>query len=583
MGSDSEFQKDGVSRLVNEALAGRLTRRQLITHAAVAGLSVTAIGQVLAACGSSTSGGGSSPAAGSSPTTGGTLSVSFEGEPTGLDPSVAWELESWSIEHCVFNQMLTYVAGPGPAIVTTDLATEVPTVANGGVTNGGKTYTFHLRKGVMFHPPVSREVTAADVKWSMERALNPKMSPRAPAGYMYTSIVGVDDLAAGKATHAKGITVVDPYTLQIDLTAPDYVFPYVMALPFMAVMAKEWVAKYSYAEIARHPLGTGPFVFDHWTANQEIVMKKNANYFIKGLPYLDELHFEFAASSQTALLQLEDGKVDVLGSGVPSAQYVQTMSNPTWKSQVTAADMVAWYYIFMNVTVKPFDNQQVRQAINYAVDTAKIQKLLYGQARPLNQIYPAGMTGHVDNATFYSYDPEKAKSMLAQAGFPNGFSVTFYHHNVDPMPKLAETIQNDLSAVGIKATLKQLAESTYWALIEHKANKVPIGLTDWYMDYPDPSDWFGPLFSKSSAMTDGGANNAWWWDQQAEDLYAKAQTMPIGDARTKLFEQIQEIVMKGAPCVPLYQPIYTTMSSKTTGGFYTSVAWTFEFPHYWKT
>lgn len=329
MSSDSEYQQDTVRRLVSEALAGRLTRRQLIVRGAVAGLSVTAIGQVLAACGSSTSGGGSSPAAGSSPTMGGTLNVSFEGEPTGLDPSVAWELESWSILHCVFNQMLTYVAGPGPAVVTTDIATEVPTVENGGVTNGGKTWTFHLRKGVMFHPPVSREVTAADVKWSMERMLNPKMSPRAPAGYMYTSIVGVNELAAGKASHASGIKVIDPYTLQIDLTQPDYVFPYVMALPFTAVLAKEWVAKYSYAEIARHPLGTGPFVFDHWTANQEIVLKRNPDYFVKGLPYLDELHFEFAASSQTALLQLEDGKIDVLGNGIPSAQYVQTINNPT--------------------------------------------------------------------------------------------------------------------------------------------------------------------------------------------------------------------------------------------------------------
>ena len=284
MGSDSEFQQDGVSRLVSEVLAGRLTRRQLITRAAMAGLSVTAIGQVLAACGSSTSGGGSSPAAGSSPSYGGTLNVSFEGEPTGLDPSVAWELESWSILHCVYNQMLTYVAGPGPAVVTTDLATEVPSVANGGVTNDGKTWTFHLRPGVMFHPPVSREVTAEDVKWSMERMLNPKLSPRAPAGYMYTSIVGVDDLAAGKATHAKGIKAIDKYTVQIDLTQPDYVFAFVMALPFTAVLPKEWVAKFSYAQIARHPLGTGPFIFDHWTANQEIVIKKNPDYFIKGLP-----------------------------------------------------------------------------------------------------------------------------------------------------------------------------------------------------------------------------------------------------------------------------------------------------------
>ena len=131
-------------------------------------------------------------------------------------------------------------------------------------------------------------------------------------------------------------------------------------------MAKEWVAKYSNSAIARHPLGTGPFVFDHWSNGQEIVLKRNPNYFVSGQPYLDELKFEFASSSTTALLQLESGQIDVLGNGIPSGQYVQVTNNPTWKGQVTKAPQVAWYYVFMNVQVKPFNNPLVRQAINYA-------------------------------------------------------------------------------------------------------------------------------------------------------------------------------------------------------------------------
>ena len=180
---------------------------------------------LLAGCGSSTSGsGGGGATTSTTPKTGGTLNVSFQGEPTGLDPAVAWEIESWSIEHCLFNQLLTYAAQPGPATVTADIATVVPSVANGGITNGGKTYTFHLRHGVMFQAPVSREVTATDAKWSLERMLNPKMSPRSPAGYLYDAIVGATALEAGKAAHAAGIKVVDPYTLEIDLTQPNYIF-----------------------------------------------------------------------------------------------------------------------------------------------------------------------------------------------------------------------------------------------------------------------------------------------------------------------------------------------------------------------
>ena len=546
-------------------------------------VAVAGLVALLAGCGSSTgaSGGGAATTS-TTPKSGGTLNVSFQGEPTGLDPAVAWEIESWSIEHCLFNQLLTYAAQPGPATVTADIATVVPSVANGGITNDGKTYTFHLRHGVMFQAPVSREVTASDFKWSLERMLNPKTSPRAPAGYLYDSIVGVKALAAGKAAHAAGIKVVNRYTLEIDLTQPNYVFDDVMALPFTAVLAKEWVAKYSNSAIARHPLGTGPFIFDHWSNGQDIVLKRNPNYFVTGRPYLDQLKFEFAASSTTALLQLQSGQIDVLGSGIPSGQYVQITSNPTWKKQVTAAPQVGWYYVFMNVHVKPFNNLLVRQAMNYAIDTTKIQKLLYGQAQPLNQVFPEGMPGHVDGAQFYTYDPAKAKQLLAQAGYPKGFSVTFYTHNVDPMPKLAQSIQNDLAQVGVKAQIKQLAEAPYWGLIERQSANVPIGLTDWYMDYPDPSDWIGPLFSKSAATTDGSANVSWWWSPQVEALYSQSQPMAPGAARTKLYEQMQQVIMQQAPVVPLYQPILTTMSSKATGGFYTSAAWTFDFPSYWK-
>ena len=402
---------------------------------------VAAVGVIAlaAGCGSSTGGTSSAASTSTTPKYGGTLTAAYQGEPTGLDPAVAWELESWSIEHCIFNQLVTYAPAPGAPTLKADIATEVPSVANGGITNGGKTYTYHLRHGVMFQAPVSREVTAADFKWSLERMLNPKMSPRSPAGYLYASIVGVDALASGKAAHASGIKVIDRYTLQIDLTQPDYVFNDVMSLPFAAVLAKEWVAKYSNSAIARHPLGTGPFVFDHWTSGQEIVLKRNPNYFLKGHPYLDELKFEFASSITTALLQLESGKIDVLGDGIPSGQVVQVMANPTWKKQVTTAPQIAWYYVFMNVRVKPFNNVLVRQAFNYAIDTAKIQKLFYGQAQPLNQVLPVGMPGHIDGATFYTYNPTKAKQLLAQAGYPNGFSVTLYTHNVDPMPKLAQS------------------------------------------------------------------------------------------------------------------------------------------------
>ena len=557
-------------------------RRVAVGVLALAALCFLAVD--LTACGSSSSGGGGGGgSANASPVSGGTLAVSFQGEPTGLDPALAWEVESWSIEHCIFNQLLTWAPGTGPATLVPDLATEVPTTENGGITNGGKTYIFHLRKGVMFQAPVSREVTAEDVKCSFERMMNPKEVPLAPAGYLYDKVVGTEDFVDGKAKEITGFKVVDPYTIQIDLTTPNYVFNSVMAQPFTAVMAKEWVSKYNSRTIARHPLGTGPFVFDHWTNGQEIVLNRNPEYFDTGKPYLDAIDLKFAASASTAVLQLQRGDIDVLGSNIPSADYVRLSNDPKWKKQIFTAPQVAWFYVFMNVKVKPFDNVKVRQAINYAIDTEKIQKLQYGQAQALNQIYPVGMPGHVDGAQFYTHDPAKAKQLLAEAGFPNGFSVTFSTHNVDPMPTLAQTIQNDLAQVGIKASIKQMAESPYWNLINRMDANIPIGLTDWYMDYPDPSDWIAALFSKDSAETDGSANASWWWNAEVEKLYQQSLPMEASAARTKLYQEMQQIIMDEAPTAPLFQPIQTTMASAATGGFYTSPIWTFDFPSYWKT
>jgi ABC-type transport system substrate-binding protein len=560
-----------------------MRRRKCWPAAVLVLAALCALAAGLAACGSSDSGGGTGGGgSGDSPVNGGTLTVSFQGEPTGLDPAVAWEVESWSIEHCIFNQLLTWEPGTGPATLMADLATEVPTTENGGITNDGKTYTYHLRKGVMFQAPVSREVTAQDFKYSFERMMNPKEVPLAPAGYLYEGVVGVQEFVDGKADEITGFKVIDDSTIQIDLVEPSYVFNMVMAQPFTAVMAKEWVEKYNSRTIARHPLGTGPFVFDHWTNGQEIVLTKNPDYFDSGKPYLDQIDLKFAASASTAVLQLQRGDIDVLGSGIPSAEYVRISNDPKWKQHVYTAPQVAWYYVFMNVNVKPFDDVKVRQAVNYAIDTAKIQKLQYGQAEALNQVYPKGMEGHVEGAQFYTYDPAKAKQLLSEAGFPNGFEVTFYTHNVDPMPKLAQSVQNDLAAVGIKAGIKQMAESPYWNLISRMDADIPIGLSDWYMDFPDPSDWIGPLFSKASAETDGGANASWWWNQQVEDLSAQATPMEPSAERTKLFEQMQEIIMEEAPTAPLFQPIQTTMASPNTGGFYTSAIWTFDFPSYWK-
>ena len=240
----------------------RRTRHLLLALAAVA-----AAAFLIAGCGGSTSGSTSpSQAATTAPVKGGTLVATYQGEPQGLDPAIDWEGQGWAIEHTMFNTFIKYASKPGTAgtEMLPDLATEVPSQENGGIADGGKTYTFHLKEGIKFAPPVDREVTSADFKYSFERMM---ADPKAPATGFYIGVVGAQAFMDGKAKEIAGYTTPDKYTVVIKLEKPDMAFMGAMAMSFTDVVAREWVEKWG-RQINRHPLGTGPFMFDHWTAGQ---------------------------------------------------------------------------------------------------------------------------------------------------------------------------------------------------------------------------------------------------------------------------------------------------------------------------
>ena len=523
--------------------------------------------------------GSTSGAQTTTPQRGGTLVVAFQNEPQTLDPAIDFEGNGWAIEHAIFGNLLNYSTGPGAAGTTIipDMATVVPTVANGGITNGGKTYIFHIRPGIKFAPPVSREVTAADFVYSFQRMMS---LPTAPAKGYYTGIVGLQAFLNGKAKTIAGYRATGKYTLEVDLQKPIATFLNIMEMPFSAPVAKEWVAKWG-KQVGRHPLGTGPYVAAHWTASQDLLLTRNTNYTGTTAGYLDAIDFQFSITPTTAVLKVQSGDADLLGNYIPPASYPSLTVNPTWKSQVVAEPAIALDYLFFNETVKPFENVAVRQALSWAIDRAKIVKLLSGTGLPLNQIYPAGLPGHVDGAAgnFYGYNPAKAKQMLAAAGFPNGFTTTLYSHNVAPWPTVIQSIQYDLSQIGVKANIKLLDEPSYWTLIGKKG-AVGIGLNDWWMDYPDPFDYVISLFSKSSAI-DEGTNPSFWWNPKVETALVNAQVMTDPAARLVKFQQMQAYIMSQAPGLPLYQETVTTLHSKRTGGIYLHPVWIFDFEHYW--
>ncbi len=558
--------------------------RHSISGGAVATVAVLGLVLVLAlglaACGTTTgNGGGSTPSSSSDePKQGGTLTLAYLTEPSSLDPAVAWNVIDWQIEHDIYQGFLRYASKPGQAgtELVPCLASEVPSSANGGISADGKTYTFRLRKGVMFQPPVSREVTAADFKYSFERMM---LEPRAPATSFYMGVVGADAFMKGKATEITGFKAVDDYTIEITLKNPDLSFLNAVTMDFCDVVPKEWVEKWG-KQFNRHPLGTGPFVFQKWTPGREIVLTRNPQYWEQGRPYLDTIDYQLSFSPSTALLKLQRGEVDVLGDGIPVADLARVKADPKWKQQIFTQPLVAISYLFMNARMKPFDDVKVRQALSWAIDRDKLVKLQGGQAMSLWQFYPKGMPGYQEDKVYYGYDPAKAKQLLAAAGYPNGFKTMLYTDNVDPNPKLWTSVQADLQAVGVQAELKTMSNNSYYSQ-QSTPKTLTAGSFGWWMDFPDPSDWIAPLFSKSAAVP-GGMNSSFWWSSELEKMFTDAQAMTDPQARIDKFTAMQEYIATQAPYVPCYQPIQTTMCTETTGGFYLHPVYEIDPTQYWK-
>ena len=511
--------------------------------------------------------------AGSAPKAGGSINIAFQSEPVTLDPAISWDVAGWTVEDSIFNALYRYAPKPGAAgtELIPDLAVDMPQISADGTT-----YTIKLRPDAKFAPPVNRAVTAADVKYSFERMMT---EPRCPATYFYEGVVGASDAVNGKTKTIGGVTVVDPQTIQFKLTSPDLSFLYALSMEFCDVVPKEWVAKWG-KNVNRHPLGTGPFYMTEWTTGRKITLLKNPNYWNAGKVHLDGVDFTFNLTPSNALLKLQRGEVDILGDNIPPADVARVTTDPQWKPYVYSQPLIATTYLFMNETKKPFNDVKVRQALSWAIDRDKLVKLQSGQAVSLYQIYPQNLPGSEPGKVYYGYDPAKAKAMLAEAGYPSGFKTVIYTSNVDPMPKLVQSMQADLKAIGVQAEIKTMDRATYYNFSSDAA-KTEMGTSDWFLDFPDPVDWIVPFCTKANAVQ-GGLNTSYYVDPWVEQATAEAQKMTDATARLAKYTEIQQHIMEQAPYVTLYSPVMTTMCSKNVGGFYLHPVLWFDPLMYWR-
>jgi ABC-type transport system substrate-binding protein len=488
---------------------------------------------------------------------GGNIVVSYQNDLTTLDPAIGYDWQNWSAIKSLFDRLLDYKPG------TTEL---VPSLAESyTVSPDGKVYTFKLRHGVLFQN--GRELKASDVKYSLERTVNPKT--QSPGTGFFSSIDGYQAVADGKTTALAGVKVLDDYTVQFTLSHPDATFLQVLALNFASVVPKEAVAQAG-NDFGHHPMGSGAFSLASWQLGHELVFKKNPHYFQQGLPYLDSIKFEIGQDPSVALLRLERGEVDIAGDGVPPAQYLQFRADPKYKGLLVVGSQLETSYITLKTTMPPLDNVKVRQAINMAINKDHIIRLINGRAKPANQILPPGMAAYDTAYKGYPYDVAGAKKLLAQAGYPNGFDTELYVMNTDPQPRIAQAIQQDLAQIGVRVQLKSLDQSNIIAAggTRDKAPMIWSGGMGWLADFPDPSDFYGPILGCSSA-TPGGWNWALYCNKALDAAAADADGMIKPDqraARVAAWTKIYSQAMADAPWVPVLNEARITVRSPRMGG-----------------
>ncbi|WP_030660677.1 ABC transporter substrate-binding protein [Streptomyces cellulosae] len=556
----------------------RTTRRSAVAAATVV-LALTA-----AACSSSDGGSSSGPTASTSGSgsaafqpqhKGGTLKLIAHAAAGSFDPQVNYTLQYWQLYQSMYDGLLSFkkVGGQQSFTVVPDLAAAMPKV-----TNGGKTYTFTLRKGITFSN--GKALTTDDVVASFQRIFKVS-SPT--AGTFYNGIVGADAcLKTPASCTLKGGVIGDASagTVTVNLTAPDSEFPYKLAVPHASVVPKDSPAK----DAGTTPLPTtGPYMAASYDPNRALKLVRNPHFKEWSRPaqpegYPDVIDYAFGQTVESEVTAVQNGQADWMFDPPPADRLNEIGTK--YASQVHVNPLTAFYYATLNVNMAPFDNKLARQAINWAVDRSAVVRLYGGKnlASPACTILPAGFPGHVDTCaytkgggtTWSAADLAKAKQLVKQSGTA-GQEVGIVVEDDDVKKSIGQYLQSLLTQLGYKAKLKPLSANIQFTYIQNTKNKVQLALTSWYQDYPAASDFLNVLLSCASYHpgSDSSINIAGFCDKGID---AKMQTaLKTAQTDQKSADQqwgtIDQELMAQSPVVPLINPKLIDFTSKRVGNY----------------
>ena len=565
------------------------TKRRITGVVAVCTLAMTA-----AACSGGGGGGGTNPGGNSTestgqPVRGGTLNMLGAGDVDFMDPNISYYsigylgLRQWS------RQLFTYPADPNRTTTAVpDIATEIPTVSNGGVSKDGKTYTIHIRDGVKWNTNPARPVTAQDEVRGVMRTCNP-IKPFGGIPDFATLIQGYQKFCDGFAKAGKtasalakymdsnsisGVQAKDDKTIVFKLTQPATYFVDMLTMPAFSP-APEEVNKYlpGSLDLAKNNVSDGPYQVESYNPTKQIVFTRNPAWTASSDPvrkaYVDKIVVDETVSQESTQQQLQTGTdtADMEWDNFPPPSQIpqlEASKDPNLNVGQTSSSNP---YIVFN-TVSPNNNSalqklQVRQALEYGINRKDLIQVLGGPAlnTPLTHVLPSNVEGS-QNVDLYPYDPQKAKQLLAQAGYPNGLTLKFlYRNSSEGSTKSFQVVQQDLSKIGVKVQGVTSPDADFYV----KYLEVPdvakrgvwdLSLAGWGSDWYGNAalSFFAPLFSGQPSFPPVGSNFGFYNSAKANKLIQQASTATSEDQAKALWAKADKQVMEDAAFFPITQP-----------------------------
>ena len=467
----------------------------------------------------------------------------------GLDPALENDGESFKVCDNLYETLVAYL--PESTAVAPQLA------KSWEVSEDLTRWTFHLRTDVRFHD--GTRFNAEAMRFSLGRQFYEDHPHHQVNGvYKYWKDMGMDDIV-------RSMEAVDDSTFAIHLNEPNAPFLSNLAMNFAAAVSPSAVRRHG-ADYRRHPVGTGPFRFVEWRKDERIVLERNDDYWGPEAA-LRRLIFKPIQDSSVRFFELQTGSIHGLDNLSP--EFIGEIEKDPNLLLLRQPGMNVGY-LAMNMDKPPFDNRLVRLAMNHAIDKQSLVDNFYrGLAVPAVNPIPPTLWSHNDGIDPYGFEPDKARRLLEEAGFADGFDTELWAMPVPrpymPQPsKIAQAIQANLSEVGIRAEIVQWEWGTYLDKVSNGEH--PMALLGWTGDNGDPDNFLYVLLDRTAAQRPA-QNIAFYRSDELHRLLVAARRSTDQQRRTELYERAQEVIHEDVPWVPLVHATQTAAFQRRVSGF----------------